>query len=85
VEKTNIDAAAEMKKPTEMSEADLKEYYKKTTDQFLEEVRKTCYAMIDGKHVCESPVALVNEAMGYIDQFYKDSKKDEKQRTKTFE
>lgn len=67
------------------SEKEMKEYYKATVDHFVEDIRKTCHAMIEGKHVCGSPVELVKEALSYIDEYYKDAKKDEKQRNHKFE
>ena len=52
---------------------DSTEYYKGTVDRVLEDIRKTSYAMIDGKHIGESPIGLVKEAIAYMDDFYRDA------------
>ena len=59
---------------TKKTEDEIKKYHKDTIDHFVEDLRKTCHAMIEGKHVCESPIALVREAIDYLDDFYKDAK-----------
>ena len=51
------------------------EYFKSTVDHLLEDIRKTSYAMIEGEHFCESPMALVKEAIKYMDDFYRDANK----------
>ena len=50
-------------------------YYKSTVDRLLEDIQKTAHAMIEGKRVCESPMALVKEAIKYMDDFYLEANK----------
>lgn len=42
--------------------------YKATMDRLLNDLRKTCHAMIDQGYVSESPIKLVKEALDYLNQ-----------------
>ena len=50
--------------------------HKETVDRFIEEIRKTCYAMIEGERFCESPVAMVKESIMYLEEHYTDVKRE---------
>lgn len=50
--------------------------HKETIDRFLEDVKKTCHAMIDKQHVCESPIALAREAINYMEEYHKEKKQE---------
>lgn len=56
--------------------------HKETVDRFIEEIKKTCHAMIEGERYCESPVAMVKEAISYLEEHYTEKKKE---RTKDHE
>lgn len=50
--------------------------HKDTIDRLVEEIKKVSYAMIEQDHLCESPIAMVKEAINYLDDHYRDSKKE---------
>lgn len=45
--------------------------FKATMDKLLNDLRKTCHAMIDQNYVSESPIKLLKEALDYLDQKYR--------------
>ena len=60
-----------MKKNKELS-PELRQKCKSTADRFIEEIKKTCHAMIDADHITESPALLVKTALGYLEEHYKE-------------
>ncbi len=56
--------------------AELKNKCIATTDRFLEDIRKTCHAMIEGDHILDSPATLVKTAIEYLEAHYTENKKE---------